>query len=300
MKGHGEFELSSREQFIANVRRALGRKMGDEPGPPPELDAMAGDAASAEELATAALQEAEAKAGELMAELEESAAQIGWTVARVRSAEGAAQYVETLAAELEARSVVRSAHEAVEELRLEDRLAGKDISVGMLVLDEDNDEQAGGKRETWRSLVLQADIGVTGVDYAIAETGSCVVQARKGVSRLVSLTPPVHVAVVRYGQIRTGAVGPGRSLRHISVGALTRRRRGVHEHHLRAQQVGRHRADHRGRRARPPGGPHGAGGVGGLSALYPPDRSGAGIFERHLFDELSNCLDCQVPRQVMR
>ena len=200
---------------------------------------MAGDAASAEELATAALQEAEARAGELMAELEESAAQIGWTVARVRSAEGAAQYVETLAAELEARSVVRSAHEAVEELRLEDRLAGKDISVGMLVLDEDNDEQAGGKRETWRSLVLQADIGVTGVDYAIAETGSCVVQARKGVQ-----PPglPDAAGPRRRGQIRTGAVGPGRSLRHISVGALTRRRRGVHEHHLRAQQVGRHRA----------------------------------------------------------
>ena len=193
--------MSGREQFIANVRRALGRKMGDEPGPPPESAAMPGDAASAEELATAALQEAEASAGELMAELEESAAQIGWTVARVRSAEGAGQYVETLAAELEARSVVRSGHEVVEELRLEDRLADKDISVGMLVLDEDNEEQSGGKRETWRSLVLQADIGVTGVDYAIAETGSCVVQARKGVSRLVSLTPPVHVAVVRYGQV---------------------------------------------------------------------------------------------------
>jgi len=44
-------------------------------------------------------------------------------------------------------------------------------------------------------------MGVTGVDYAIAETGSCAIVARKGVSRLASLLPPVHVAVVERGQV---------------------------------------------------------------------------------------------------
>ena len=45
------------------------------------------------------------------------------------------------------------------------------------------------------------DIGITGVDYAIAETGTCVLIARSGVSRLVSLLPPVHIEVVQRGQV---------------------------------------------------------------------------------------------------
>ena len=49
--------------------------------------------------------------------------------------------------------------------------------------------------------MIVADIGVTGVDYAIAETGSVAITAGKGVSRLISLLPPVHVAVVRPSQI---------------------------------------------------------------------------------------------------
>ena len=40
-------------------------------------------------------------------------------------------------------------------------------------------------------------MGITGADYAIAETGSVVVLPRRGLSRLVSVVPPVHVAIVR-------------------------------------------------------------------------------------------------------
>ena len=44
-------------------------------------------------------------------------------------------------------------------------------------------------------------MGITGVDYAVAETGTCVLLPRKGLSRLVSLLPPAHVAVVEKGQV---------------------------------------------------------------------------------------------------
>ena len=37
--------------------------------------------------------------------------------------------------------------------------------------------------------------------HAIAETGTCVILPRKGVSRVVSLLPPVHVAIVQRGQV---------------------------------------------------------------------------------------------------
>jgi L-lactate dehydrogenase complex protein LldG len=39
-----------------------------------------------------------------------------------------------------------------------------------------------------------ADVGITAVDYAVAETGSLVLCSRPGLARMVSLLPPVHVA----------------------------------------------------------------------------------------------------------
>ena len=52
-------------------------------------------------------------------------------------------------------------------------------------------------REELREKMRQADLGLTGTDYALAETGSLVILPRRGLSRLVSLVPPVHVALVR-------------------------------------------------------------------------------------------------------
>jgi L-lactate dehydrogenase complex protein LldG len=46
-----------------------------------------------------------------------------------------------------------------------------------------------------------AELGVTGVDYAIADLGSCVIQPREGISRTTSLLPPLHVAIVEPAQI---------------------------------------------------------------------------------------------------
>ena len=49
--------------------------------------------------------------------------------------------------------------------------------------------------------MASADLGITGVDYAIAETGTCVIIPAAGASRLVSLLPPVHIALVERGQV---------------------------------------------------------------------------------------------------
>lgn len=44
-------------------------------------------------------------------------------------------------------------------------------------------------------------VGITGVDAALAATGSLIVSAREGRPRHVSLLPHVHIAVVRESQI---------------------------------------------------------------------------------------------------
>lgn len=51
-------------------------------------------------------------------------------------------------------------------------------------------------RDELRTACAGADIGITSVDYALAATGSFVMIASPQEARLVSLLPPVHVAVI--------------------------------------------------------------------------------------------------------
>lgn len=47
-----------------------------------------------------------------------------------------------------------------------------------------------------RAFCAEADVGLSGADAALAETGAIVVSSGPGKSRLVTLLPPVHVALV--------------------------------------------------------------------------------------------------------
>ena len=192
--------MSDRDGFFDSLRQALGRTTGDGPGAVAAASLLGLEVGLAEERATAALVEAEARADELLAELEASAAASGWRVARVKTPAQAGQYARSLAGEMEARSVVCSAHEAVNRLGLPERFEGTGIDLRAATLSDGGGERD-RQREALRQRAIEADLGVTGVDYAIAETGSCVLLARAGVSRLVSLLPPVHVAVVERGQV---------------------------------------------------------------------------------------------------
>jgi L-lactate dehydrogenase complex protein LldG len=54
---------------------------------------------------------------------------------------------------------------------------------------------AAGERQELRRIIAAADIGITGVDLAVAETGSLVLLSGSGRPRSTSLLPPYHVAV---------------------------------------------------------------------------------------------------------
>ena len=191
-----------RDAFLDTVRRALGHPARADSGAFPEGVDYPSDAASVEELASSALKDAEAGADSLLAEMEASAAEAGWKVARVDSSAGAASYIDYLARDLEARSAVSTAHPALAGLKLEERLAARGVDLTVMAIDEEADSaETQRQRQSLREKAIHADVGITGVDYAIAETGSCVVIAGEGVSRLASLLPPVYVAVVERGQV---------------------------------------------------------------------------------------------------
>lgn len=54
-----------------------------------------------------------------------------------------------------------------------------------------------------RAFSASADVGLSGADAALAETGSVVVSSGPGKSRLATLLPPVHVALVSTAQLAT-------------------------------------------------------------------------------------------------
>ena len=58
------------------------------------------------------------------------------------------------------------------------------------------EELAAFARTTLRQRFLEADMGISGVNFAIAETGTLILVTNEGNGRLTTSVPPVHVAVL--------------------------------------------------------------------------------------------------------
>ena len=129
--------------------------------------------------------------GELVQKLGEMAQMQGWNVSRASKPQEAAGYIRELAASSGAKLVVRSDQQVLDSISLDSSLVQDGVQVTVMA------RASGLSPEEIRQQESGADIGVTGADYAIAETGSVAVLPRRGLSRLVSLLPPIHVAVVR-------------------------------------------------------------------------------------------------------
>ncbi|MGQ0570259.1 MAG: LutB/LldF family L-lactate oxidation iron-sulfur protein, partial [Armatimonadota bacterium] len=61
---------------------------------------------------------------------------------------------------------------------------------------ERSEDMVGVARQTLRSEFLAAEMGITGVNFAVAETGTVVVIENEGNARLTSTRPRIHVAVM--------------------------------------------------------------------------------------------------------
>lgn len=189
------------EDFLTNLSRNLGRKSEGELTP----DVATHLTLSVEQVESRARRVADdiaARADELMDLVEHTAAEAAWNVFRTQSTLDAANYIRRVAQDVEARTMLRSTHSVLDDLGIESAIYGTGISLEVMALDERQsavDQKA--SREALRQQAISADIGITGVDYVIAETGSAVLLPRKGVSRVISLLPPVHIAVVEAGQV---------------------------------------------------------------------------------------------------
>jgi L-lactate utilization protein LutC len=110
----------------------------------------------------------------------------------VADAEAAAEKVLEIASGVNHQHVLLGTGAVIESLNLSRRLEalGSEI-IPAEPLATDNDA----------GRFFKADLGITGVDYLIAETGTVVYLARPAEPRSLSLLPPVHIAVASADQL---------------------------------------------------------------------------------------------------
>jgi L-lactate utilization protein LutC len=186
--------ITGRDAFLGRVRDALGRPPGA-----PELDNATHIGLAVEDVRRSAdhvRREMAKSADALLDAIEESAATAGWKVRRVTSPEDAADLIAEICAEAGAMNVLRSDQDIFASVPVDAALESKGITPGIAMVGE-----AGVDVPALKQAAFDADIGITGVDYAIAETGTVVLHPRKGLSRLVSLAPGRHIAILNSGDV---------------------------------------------------------------------------------------------------
>lgn len=180
------------------------------------------------------------KLPELADKFEEKAKEAGSFVYRVSTAREAVEKVYEILREREAKLVVKAKSMVTEEIHLNRYLQEKGIEVvetdlGEWIVQlrgerpshltapalhltrrdikklfeeklgikasEDPQKLVRIAREKLREFFIKADAGITGVNFAIAETGSLVIISNEGNARLVSSLPPIHIAILTYDKL---------------------------------------------------------------------------------------------------
>lgn len=189
---------SAREEILGHISRALKSGAKSHPALETTLASRRGAGANAsidDERATLEIRSrCERERAALLAQFASELLPIGARVHQASSIDSAAEYIARIVVERKARTIVATDAEVVEGLDLRKRLGSAGIRYAT---------EASGDADL-RSIAIDAGIGVSGVDYALADIGTLVLLARKGQPRSISLVPPVHIAIVKADQVVHG------------------------------------------------------------------------------------------------
>lgn len=209
--------MADKHEMLASIRAALGRDRSAKPADPLPPFAFRFIAQTREEIIN-----------RFCAELEKIAAR----VSRVDSPDSVKSYLDGLISKGDSVSVAVSDAAALNKIGLRDWLIARGINVTGTLKEfaqsgaSASEPQAASRAvdaslmESYKQSLMNAQIGVTAADYAIADTGTLVLVSRKrntgGESlqkgrkleadsneqhRMISLVPPVHVCLLDSSRI---------------------------------------------------------------------------------------------------
>jgi len=176
--------MTTRAEFLGSIRQEMARTRGLFEAPPAPRPA---DAPQAAEVVRRQMLERWPEALDRFREEFERVAGVFHRVSRMDEVPAA---ILRIARERDATGVL-SWHPEALGLDLRGSLGAEGLSV-TVAPDGDPDAAARAKH---REAAARADIGVTGVDWALAETGTLVLVSGRGRPRSTSLLPATHVAV---------------------------------------------------------------------------------------------------------
>jgi L-lactate dehydrogenase complex protein LldG len=181
--------MATREQMLDRIRRALALPEGERSEP--------SDLAAWPDLGRL-MQPIPRKA--LIERFEEELVKVGSSPHRVRSAkEMVALMVSSLKAEA-SKGVVLSRNPLLARLGVPQALEGAGVPFWIWPACLDS-EPAAPEDTNYREHCFSGAAGVTGVDYALVESGSFVLTSFTEGSQLASLAPPVHFAIYLRSQV---------------------------------------------------------------------------------------------------
>lgn len=186
--------MARHEEIIQQIRKALGR--------PLHGSSVKGESA---------LPPASSLAGilptippeELLPKFEAELAKVAGMAHRATDRQELEEILRTILFQAKATNVVLSRNPLLAELNLEPLLRawGKGICVWPASGAKDAPVDEDVSLRAFAKASFAAAVGITGVDFALAETGSLVVSSGTEGAQLASLAPPVHVALYRRSQL---------------------------------------------------------------------------------------------------
>jgi len=126
---------------------------------------------------------------------------LGADVFLARTTDGARRYIRDVIHRHQAQRIAISAAPLLESLKVKPLL--HELGAAVIALPEES--QSGGLEDYKRQL-MTADLGITGVNFGLADSGTLVLRTGETEGRLASLLPPVHLAVIKTSQILPSVV----------------------------------------------------------------------------------------------
>jgi L-lactate dehydrogenase complex protein LldG len=178
--------MTTRAEFVAGIRTRMARASGRAGARVSERPARAVD------VAETIRREVAERWPETLARFREEFERVGGDFHRVATVDDVPDVIAALARARDARSVV-AWHPSALGVDLAAALAQRGLACETMPsgpLHDASDAAA------LRARVAVADLGLTGVELAVAETGTLVLRSGPGRPRSTSLLPPYHVAVL--------------------------------------------------------------------------------------------------------